>query len=302
MKMNKIIVFGGNGFVGKNLKNYGTEKNLIFPSSSNVNLLNKDLIFEYLKKEKPDLIINLAGKVGGILENVNNQYNFLITNSLINLNLISASNEVGIKNFLNVSSSCIYPPNFEGSINEEDLLSSGVEKTNEGYALAKISALKACSYIKTGRYKTIIPCNLYGPYDNFDLISGHMIPSVIHKIYNSKINNEKVIIWGDGNSRREFMYVEDLIDFIFYSINNFDKIPNILNVGTGLDYTILEYYKTISEIIEFKGDFDFDLTKPIGMKRKLLSIKKLKSLGWTPKHDLKTSIQKTYKFFLENEI
>lgn len=299
MKMNKIIVFGGNGFVGKNLKKYSS-KNIVFPTSSNVNLLNLPHVLDYLSNEKPDLVINLAGKVGGILENTNNQLNFLISNSLINLNLISSSIKAGVPNFLNISSSCIYPPNLNVPIDEEDLLSSGIEKTNEGYALAKIIALKACQFQNTGLYKTLIPCNLFGPHDNFDLKSGHMIPSVIHKIHKSKLNDEKVTIWGDGSAKREFMFVEDLIDFIFYSINNFEKIPNIINVGTGVDYSILEYYQMISEVIGFSGDFEFDLSKPTGMKRKLMSIEKIKSLGWQPRHDIKTSINKTYQYFLEN--
>ncbi len=276
----------------------------LYPSRQQVDLLDKESVFKYIDKIKPDLIINVAGMVGGIIKNSNNNYEFLINNSYINLNLIDAAYSTGIQNFLNVSSSCIYPKNFETKINEDDILTGPLEPTNEGYAISKILSLKMCSYIsnfKNLKYKTLIPTNLYGPNDNFDPKSSHMIPGVIRRVHESKkFNHDIVEIWGDGKARREFMYVKDLVDFIYFSIVNFDRIPLTLNVGMGVDYSINEYYKTIAEVVGYNGKFKHDLSKPVGMKRKLVDISKLEDLGWRSTTSLKEGVKKTYEFFLNN--
>lgn len=303
--MKTILILGASGFVGKNFLSNAeaTKYKILSPFSDELDLLNKDAITSFLKINKPDLIINAAGKVGGILKNIKSQYSFLLENTLINLNLISASKEQKVKNFINLSSSCIYPSNFNKPIKEDDLLTDRLEKTNEGYALSKIIGLKLTEYINDDdfKYKTIIPCNLYGPHDNFDTNFGHMIPSVVNKIHNAKVKEHKTVkVWGDGTSKREFMYIKDLVDFIYFSIKNFERLPNIINVGVGYDYTIKEYYQMISRIIGYDGKFEYDISKPQGMKRKLVDISKLNDLGWTHKYSIEEGLMDTYKFFKTN--
>ena len=303
--MKTILILGASGFVGKNFLSNAeaTKYKILSPFSDELDLLNKDEITSYLKRNKPDLIINAAGKVGGILKNIKSQYSFLLENTLINLNLISASKEQKVKNFINLSSSCIYPSNFNKPIKEDDLLTDRLEKTNEGYALSKIIGLKLTEYINDDdfKYKTIIPCNLYGPHDNFDTNFGHMIPSVINKIHNAKVKEHKTVkVWGDGTSKREFMYIKDLVEFIYFSIKNFERLPNIINVGVGYDYTIREYYQMISRIIGYDGKFEYDISKPQGMKRKLVDISKLNDFGWTYKYSTEQGLIETYKFFKTN--
>ncbi|MDB3874119.1 GDP-L-fucose synthase [Flavobacteriaceae bacterium] len=304
--MRTVLITGASGFVGQNfISDFRvSDYNILSPSSTDLDLLNKESVLVYLESNKPDIIINAAGKVGGILRNIKDQYSFLLENTTININLISAAKEKKIKNFINLSSSCIYPNNFDEPIKESDLLTDKLEKTNEGYALAKIIGLKMTDYISNDtdyNYKTIIPCNLFGPNDNFDINFGHMIPSVMHKIHLAKTNNDKMVtIWGDGNSRREFMYIKDLIDFIYYSIENIQKLPNFINVGVGSDYTINEYYKMISKVIGYKGNYKFDLSKPQGMKRKLVDISLLNDLGWKHKYQVEVGLEETYKFYEQN--
>ena len=306
IKMKTVLILGASGFVGKNFINssQASEYKILCPSRDKINLLNKDAITLYLKTTSPDIIINAAGKVGGILKNIKNQYSFLLENTLINVNLISAAKEQNIKNFINLSSSCIYPSNLNRPIQEDDLLTDKLEKTNEGYALSKIIGLKLTEYIHEEselNYKTIIPCNLFGPYDNFDLDFGHMIPSVINKIHKAKIQKDKTVtIWGDGNSRREFMYIKDLVDFLFFSIKNIERLPKIINVGVGYDFTINKYYQLISNIVGYNGKFDYDLSKPQGMNRKLIDISKLNNLGWSHKYSMEDGLKDTYKFYKIN--
>lgn len=184
-------------------------------------------------------------------------------------------------------------------------MTSKLEPTNEGYALAKISALKACYYISSQsdfNYKTIIPCNLYGPYDKFDE-NAHMIPAVIKRIYEAKKNGKNEIeMWGDGSARREFMYVEDFVGFLIYASNSFDKLPLIMNLGLGEDYTISQYYESIIKVINYQGEIKKNLNQPIGMKKKQVNTSFQKQLGWKPKFSLENGIKKTFKYFLENEI
>lgn len=292
--------------VGTNLISKSANKFALYtPSSKEVNLLDYELTFSYLLNIKPDVVVNLAGKVGGIKSNIESNYQFLSQNLLINHNLIQACHKSGIRNLLNVSSSCIYPKDFENPLKESDILASYLEPTNEGYALAKIVALKMCFYlndIKGLNYKTIIPCNLYGPFDKFGKDS-HMIPGVIKRVHDAKIKKLPVVeMWGDGSARREFMYVEDIVDFILFSLKNFDKLPLITNVGLGIDYTIKQYYESIINIIGYEGEIKTNTNQPIGMLRKQVDISNQVNLGWMPKTSLETGLKKTYKYFIENEI
>ncbi|EBS8155790.1 NAD-dependent epimerase/dehydratase family protein, partial [Salmonella enterica subsp. enterica serovar Adelaide] len=215
----KVLLTGSSGMVGKNILEHASAKDyeILTPTSSDLNLLVIDEIEKFMLANKPECIIHAAGLVGGIHANINRPFDFLANNLLMGLNLVTIAKKLGIKKFLNLGSSCMYPRNFEEAIPEKALLTGELEETNEGYAIAKVAVAKACEYISRENsnyyYKTIIPCNLYGKYDKFGDDSSHMIPAVIKKIHHAKANNiPEIEIWGDGNSRREFMYAEDLAD------------------------------------------------------------------------------------------
>jgi len=306
--MKKILITGSNGMVGKNIVEFEKSKDyiLLTPSSSELNLLDRTSVDTYIKKNQPDVIIHCAGRVGGIQANMANPVDFLVQNTQMGLNIIMSSFEAGITRFINMSSSCMYPRDAQNPLGEELILKGELEPTNEGYAIAKITSTRLCEYInrenKEFQYKTIIPCNLYGRYDKFDPQHSHMLPAVIKKIYEAKINNlSQVDIWGDGKARREFMYAQDLADFVYYALDNFEAMPQNINVGLGYDYTINKYYQTIAEVIGFEGKFIHDLSKPVGMKQKLIDDTRLKKFGWKHKTSLKDGIQKTYEYYL-NEV
>ena len=276
---------------------------ILTPTRSELDLIDSAEVTRYFKSNQIDIVLHAAGIVGGIQANIEKPYSFLFTNAQIALNVINASIECGIKRLINLGSSCMYPKDYQGELTEDLVLTGPLEPTNEGYAIAKIMASKLCDYAQSEfgfSYKTLIPCNLYGKYDNFHPVESHMIPAVIRKIHEAFEKNHSVEIWGTGEARREFMFVEDLIDFIIWALNNYDRLPNLINVGLGQDYTIKEYYQFIAEVIGFKGDFTHDLTKPEGMKRKLCSIQKQSQLGWKPKHSLKEGLEKTYQYYIKH--
>ena len=278
---------------------------LLTPSKAELNLLKYEEIDRFLAQESPDIIVHSAGIVGGIQANIANPVKFLVENIEIGKNLIMAARKNNIKKIINLSSSCMYPKDAKNPLTENVILKGELEPTNEGYAIAKIFALKLCDYIhredRSFQYKTIIPCNLYGKWDKFSAETSHMIPAVINKIHQAKIKNLDVVeIWGNGEARREFMFASDLADFIWYAIANFAKMPDLMNVGLGYDYTINEYYQTVAKVIGYQGKFKHDLTKPVGMQQKLVDISKQKVFGWEPKHSLEEGIKITYDYFLKN--
>jgi len=300
----RILITGGNGMVGKNILEHhkATNYDILAPSSSELNLRNFDSVDSYIKQHKPDIIIHAAGLVGGIQANMARPVDFLVYNLDMGRNIIMAAKENGVKYFLNMASSCMYPREAQNPLQEELILKGELEPTNEGYAIAKVVATRLCEYIVKEnpelQYKTVIPCNLYGKYDKFSPEHSHMVPAVIKKIYEAKENNATEIdIWGDGLARREFMYTGDLADFVFFALDNFEKMPQNINVGLGFDYTINEYYEAIAEAIGFTGKFVHDLSKPIGMKQKLIDDSKLKQFGWQHQTSLKEGIKYTLNYF-----
>ena len=291
--------------VGSNIINHKYSQNykILSPSSSDLNLLNYQNTEDYIAFNKPEIVIHAAGIVGGIEANMNYPVKFLVHNMQMGLNILMASKTKKVKKLINLASSCMYPKNAENPLSEDLILKGELEPTNEAYAIAKSTSTRLCEYINrednSFLYKTAIPCNLYGKYDNFCYDSSHMIPGVIRRIHDAKNKNlESVNIWGDGLARREFMYAADLADFIFNAVENFDKIPQNINVGLGLDYSIIEYYKIIADIIGYKGKFNHDMSKPTGMKRKLIDNKKLNEFGWSHQTSLELGIKKTYDYFL----
>ena len=299
-----ILLTGSTGMVGRNiLEHQNSSAYKIFnPTSSELNLLDMGSVNHFLKNHKLDLIIHAAGHVAGIEANISNPAKFLTDNMLMGINIINASRCAGIQKFINIASSCMYPVNAKNPLSEEQILDGKLEPTNEGYALAKIAATKLCDYISKEdpslKYKTVIPCNMYGKYDNFNPQSSHMIAAVIKKIHDAKSQKKQSVdIWGDGKARREFMYAADFADFIFYSIKNFEKMPNIMNVGIGHDYSVEDYYISISKILNYEGSFNYEINKPVGMPQKLLDSNRLLKFGWTYKTDLDNGIRYTYDQF-----
>ncbi len=304
--MKRILITGSKGMLGKNLVSKLNSK-IFAPNKKKLNLFSFTDTKKYIKKNKINFVIHCAAKVGGIQDNVNHQLEYLVENLNLNKNIIMASYENGVKNFLNIGSSCIYPKNIKKKITENLMFKGDFEATNEGYAISKYLSIKLCKFIsqKEGyNYKTLIPTNLYGPNDKYDTEKSHLLAAIIKKISNAKKNKNKYVeIWGDGKARREFMYVSDLSDAILFSIRNFDRIPNILNIGTGIDYTVEAYYKKVAKIIYPKVKFYFNREKPSGMKRKLLDVSKSKKLGWSAKVSLNNGIKKTlkdYRKYYEN--
>jgi len=301
----KILLTGSRGMVGGNILEHTSalDYEFLIPSSADLNLLNRQAVDLYLDKHKPDMIIHAAGIVGGIQANISEPVRFLVDNMQMGLNVLIAAKEAGIKQLMNLSSSCMYPRDAQNPLPEELILKGELEPTNEGYALAKASSTRLCEYIhredKSFQYKTVIPCNLYGRFDKFDPKHSHMISAVIKKISDAKERgNQQIDIWGDGLARREFMCAADLADFIFYAIPLFEDMPQNINVGLGHDYTINEYYQEIAKVVGFKGEFVHDLSKPVGMKQKLMDDTKLRQFGWNYKTTLFDGIKTTYEFYL----
>lgn len=313
----KIFIAGHNGMVGSSLHRYFLKcgiKNIITASKKKLNLLNSKELEKFIKIKKPNIIINCAGRVGGILANSSYPVEFLNENILIQLNLINISYKSKIKHFINLGSSCIYPKDFKRSIKETDLLSSSLEKTNEAYALAKIIGLKACEYYnkqyKTN-YITLMPCNLYGPQDNFDKKNSHFIPALIQKFVESKFSKKNFVeIWGSGKPKREIMHVDDLAGAIFFILNK--KISNnkslfkiikktsVINVGSGKDFSIKKFAKIINNLTGANKNLKFNKKYPDGTMRKILDSSLIKSLGWKPSIDVTRGLSNTIDWYKKN--
>jgi GDP-L-fucose synthase len=304
----RILVTGGRGMVGRNLldilKEAYPQATLLHPTSSDLNLLNAEAVQAYCKDNSPDTIIHCAGKVGGIQANMADMPGFLNQNLMMGMNLLNASADLGIPRVLNLGSSCMYPRDVEGKLSEDMILTGQLEPTNEGYAIAKVTVAKYAEYLTNHhdhlQYKTLIPCNLFGAFDNFHPQRSHMIPAVIRKIdeaVNSK--SDSVEIWGDGTARREFMDARDLANAIVFSLSHIEQLPPYLNVGLGHDYSVLEYYDTIAKALGYTGGFHFDTSKPVGMTRKLTDVSAINALGWTANISLEQGIQHAYQFYKE---
>ncbi|HLN95638.1 MULTISPECIES: GDP-L-fucose synthase [unclassified Flavobacterium] len=300
----KIFLTGAGGMVGRNILEHPSAAGVTFltPSRTEVNLEDYDAVYTFIREQKPDLVIHAAGRVGGIQANMAHPVDFLVQNLDMGRNVIMAAKNAGVPRLLNLASSCMYPREAINPLGEDLVLKGELEPTNEGYAIAKIVATRLCEYISREHpsllYKTVIPCNLYGRYDKFAPEHSHMVPAVIRKIHFAAANGQSEIdIWGDGMSRREFMYAGDLADFVFFALDRFEKLPQNLNVGLGHDFTINQYYEAIAHEIGYRGRFIHDLSKPTGMRQKLVDTTLLKQLGWQPETSLPEGIRKTYDYF-----
>jgi GDP-L-fucose synthase len=301
----KIYVAGHNGMVGSSLIRKLKEKgynNIITARSSELDLRNLCAVESFFEKQKPDYVFLAAALVGGIQANIDKPTQFLLDNLRIQNNVIEVAYKNGVERLLFLGSSCIYPKESLQPIKEEYLLTGELEPTNEGYAIAKIAGLKYIEYLNRqfgAKYISVMPCNIYGVNDNFDSLNSHVLAASIKRIDKAIDNNlNEITIWGDGESRREFMYVDDLADALVFLMNNYFENKHI-NVGTGSDISILELNKMIAKIMGFKGKVNLDLNKPNGMRRKLLDVSKLNSLGWKHKIELEEGIKKTIKWYSE---
>lgn len=314
-KKDKIFIAGHNGMVGSAIHKCLIEnnyENLLTVSKIDLDLRSEKDVIEWFKKNKPDVVIIAAAKVGGILANNNQPVNFFLDNIKIQNNLIETAWKEGVRRLLFLGSSCIYPKYATQPITEESLLDGSLEPTNEFYAIAKISGIKLCEALRK-QYNfdsvCLMPTNLYGPNDNFHPENSHVIPSLLRKFHEAKFHNKSsVSCWGTGNAMREFLHVDDLAEASKFVLEKWDikvesksmnPILNFLNVGTGKDISIKDLALMIAKITSYKGRIEWDTTKPDGTPRKLLDISKIKELGWEPKINLEKGLSDTYKDFCE---
>ncbi len=302
----KIYIAGHRGMVGsaiwRTLEKQGYT-NLIGKTSKELDLRNQQDVLEFLEAEKPEIIIDAAAKVGGILANNDFPYQFLMENIQIQNNLIDGSLKVDVKKFIFLGSSCIYPKFAPQPLKEDYLLTDSLEPTNEWYAIAKITGVKTCQAIRKqfGKdYVSMMPTNLYGTHDNFDLKSSHVLPAMIRKFHEAKENNHaNVVLWGSGTPLREFLFVDDLAEAVVFALDN--ELPeHLYNVGTGTDLTIKDLAELIQKVTGHQGEIEWDSSKPDGTPRKLMDISKMHDLGWKHRVELEDGIRKTYNWFLEN--
>ena len=300
----RIFLAGHNGLVGsavyRKLRTKGY-KNIITISRKKLDLVNQEKTFKFIKKIKPDFIFICAAKVGGILANNKNKSEFIYQNLQIQNNLIHGAFLSGVKRLIFLGSSCVYPKNYNKPIKESYLLKGELEKTNEPYAIAKIAGIKLCesyNYNYKTNFTCLMPTNTYGPNDNYNPNSSHFIPAMIKKAHDIKIKKKKdFIVWGNGNVKREVMYVDDLADACVFFMNKNTK-KSLINIGTGKDLTINEYAKKIMRIIDVKAKIKHDTSKPNGTKRKVLDISLAMNMGWTAKTSLEEGIRIAYKAFI----
>jgi len=302
----KIYIAGHSGMVGSAIWRALEKKgynNLIGKSSKELDLRNQQAVINFYKKEQPEVVIDAAAKVGGILANNDFPYQFLMENMQIQNNLIDGAHKTGIEKFIFLGSSCIYPKFAPQPLKEEYLLTDSLEPTNEWYAIAKISGLKACQAIRNQYekdYVSLMPANLYGYFDNFDLKSSHVLPAMIRKFHEAKVNgNLPVRLWGSGTPLREFLFVDDMAEAVVFALEN--ELPEFLyNIGSGKDITIGQLAVIIQNIVGHNGYIIWDQTKPDGTPKKLLDVTKIKKLGWEYSTGLNEGIKKTYQWFQEN--
>ena len=302
-KQNKIYVAGHRGLVGsaivRALQAQGYN-NLILRAHKELDLLDQKTVTDFFQKEKPEYIFLAAAKVGGILANKTYPADFIYQNLQVQNNVIHNSYLHGVRKLLFLGSSCIYPRNCPQPIKEEYLLTSPLEPTNEPYAIAKIAGIKMCqSYNRQygANFISVMPTNLYGPNDNFDLENSHVLPALIRKFHEAKTNNQKeVVVWGTGAAKREFLHVDDLAEACVFLMNNYDS-SEIINIGAEEDISIKELAEMIKEVIGFTGDIMWDATKPDGTPRKLLDVSKLHNLGWKHRINLGEGLKITYEWY-----
>jgi GDP-L-fucose synthase len=305
-KSKKIFLAGHNGMVGKSILSKllaGKYEQILTIDKEKLDLRDQKQVDEFVCENRPDVIIIAAGKVGGILANMNYPVDFLFDNTMIYLNLMNSAKKFNVEKVVFISSSCSYPKNTTQPIKESQLTSGYFEHTNEPLAISKVLGVRLTEYYRRQygvNYISLMPTNLFGPNDNFDLENSHVLPALMRRIHEAKINNEQeVIVWGSGKPLREFLYVEDFAEAVLFLLDNYDGSEHI-NVGSGIEVSISDLALKLKKIIDYKGKLIFDISKPDGMLRKVLDLSKVRKLGWKNKTDLNSGLIETYKWFLMN--
>jgi GDP-L-fucose synthase len=300
VKDSKIYIAGHRGMVGSAIKRKLESEgyhNLVERTSTQLDLRNQQAVTDFFKEEKPEYVFLAAARVGGIVANDTYRADFLYDNLMMQTNIIHQSYVNGVKKLLFLGSSCIYPKLASQPLKEEYLLTGPLEHTNEPYAIAKIAGVKMCDAYRDQygcNFISVMPTNLYGPNDNYDLTSSHVLPALLRKIHEAKEKGEeKVVVWGTGTPRREFLHVDDLADACFFLMNNYDE-PGLINIGVGEDISIAELANLIKNIVGFEGHIIYDTSKPDGTPRKLMDVSKLNAFGWKASIGLKEGISKVY--------
>jgi GDP-L-fucose synthase len=300
----KVFIAGSSGLVGSALVrkfNKISKYEVLTSRSSELDLRNPKAVFDFFEDNKPNIVIDAAAKVGGIHANASYPVEFLIENTQIQNNLLSAAHKFRCEKFVFLSSSCVYPKDCPQPIKESYLLTGPLEITNQAYAIAKISGMKLVeSYRNQYRKKwiSVMPTNLFGPKDNFSKESSHVLPAMIRKFHDAKIKNKDVQLWGNGTAKREFLHVDDLAEAVDFLIESYDS-DECINIGTGKDISIMELANLVSEIVGYEGSIKWDASKPNGTLRKILDNSKIDSLGWHPKISLVEGVTRTYEWFLD---
>lgn len=305
-KNSKIYVAGHRGLVGsaivRNLEEKGFN-NIICRTHKELDLTNQNEVRKFFEEERPEYVFLAAAKVGGIHANNTYPADFIYENLMIQNNVIKAAHDFEVKKLLFLGSTCIYPKMDPQPIKEDYLLTGSLEETNEAYAVAKIAGLEMCKFFKRqygDNFISCMPTNLYGPNDNFDLKNSHVLPALIRKFHEAKVNNSEVVeVWGTGKPLREFLYVDDMADACVFLMENYDGEQHV-NIGTGVEVSIRELAETVKEVVGFEGELLFNTDMPDGTPRKLTTVDKLNGLGWKHKVDLNNGIKMAYEWFLEN--
>jgi GDP-L-fucose synthase len=301
----RVLLTGGGGMLGRALIRKAVGRSaiqLIAPNRADYDLTDRSAVRSMYAQIRPDVVIHAAAKVGGIQANVSQPYDFLTENILLNTHVIEEARRTEVPRLIFVGSSCMYPKDYRSPLIEEDILAASLEPTNEGYALSKIVGARACEYISREyeyTYRTLIPCNLYGPGDTFDPGRSHLIAAIVGKVAEAlRLQLQSVEIWGDGEARREFLFVDDLADFILAVLPDIAALPPMLNVGALSDHTVNEYYRMVSKALGYHGAFTHNLDRPVGMRQKLMDSQRAVALGWHPVTAIHDGIQLTVQNYL----
>ena len=302
LHMATILVTGASGMLGQHLvpmlKNKGYS--VLTPSRDELDLSDAYATSEYIKSNLPNFVVHCAAFVAGIASSKTIKHHSLDANISMGLNLIRACVKHGVANMINVGSATVYPNEAPQPLSESSIGDGPLEGPIEGYALSKYVVYRACEMANAQHnvsFKTILPCNLFGPYDNFSLETGHMLPAILHRMHQAKQNDDvQVTIWGDGTAKREFLYAPDLADFICFAIDNFEALPGVMNVGSGLEISVNAMHKHMAKVIGYSGEFQHDLSKPVGRLRRCLDLRHQESLGWSPKTAFQDALELTYDY------
>jgi GDP-L-fucose synthase len=304
----RVWLTGAQGMVGRNIAEHpaAREWQLLAPSRAELDLERADAVQAFVRETRPQVVIHAAGLVGGIQANTARPVDFLVRNTDIGRNVILAAHAAGVQQLINLGSSCMYPRDCETLLREEQVLQGELEPTNEGYAIAKIYAARLCQYLRRQEpalnYKTLIPCNLYGRHDHFEPERSHMVASALRKVRNAKNSGARTVeVWGDGSARREFMDASDLADAVHRHVVQGDSAPELMNIGLGRDLSVNEYYAAAARVIGWNGDLQHDLSRPVGMKRKVVDITRQTAWGWAPRVSLDQGLASAYAYLCEKE-